>query len=130
MEKQDFRSAAGIGGICERPFSGSLGNPRLHRGGPPRRSEPPRDRSGAPTSIARGFPHPAPLLASVSDVGVGAGTAVLSQQICVEVTEGRAQRGGKGCAGCSQSWGSAAACFQKARHAVTIPVPGASIHVP
>lgn len=67
VEKQDFRSAAGIGGICERPFSGSLGNPKLHSSCPPRR----RDMMGLCTSFARVFPLPSLLVAA----------SLLSQQI-------------------------------------------------
>lgn len=54
VEKQDFRSTAGIGGIHERPFSGSLGNPKLHRSCPPRRS----GASGAPHLACEGIPSP------------------------------------------------------------------------
>lgn len=58
VEKQDFRSAAGIGGIRERPFSGRLGNPKLHCGCPPRRSVPRGDVSGAPHLTCEGIPSP------------------------------------------------------------------------
>lgn len=46
--------------------------------------------------LARGFPLPSLLsllVASPSDVGLGAGAALLSQQIRAEVTEGRAWKG-------------------------------------
>lgn len=43
--------------------------------------------------LARGFPLQSLLVASPSDVGLGAGAALLSQQIRAEVTEGRAWKG-------------------------------------
>lgn len=61
VEKQDFRSAEGIGGIRERPFSGSLGNPKLHRGFPPEEERALRGRggvSGAPHLACEGIPSP------------------------------------------------------------------------